>query len=191
MPSTSGESLLALLDRANTPDEVKAVERLIEDKCNGYAVATLAEVADFFGTSEGNVRQWRLRTPPMPGEPGAWPLRDITRWRCEWLAQSDLSAAKRQQDYELGQIQVEQKRIELAREKKQVLDRDDVELWAATALVELREGIMQLPEMLAASAPTELKDFVRAESDRQCRDVLIATAKRLEATEISKEYTAE
>lgn len=122
----------------------------------------------------------------MPGEPGRWPLREIIQWRCNWIQQSDLAAAKRQQDFELGRIQVETKQIELDREKALILDRQDVELWAATALIELREGVMQLPEMLAASAPQELKDFTREESDRHCRDLLLSTARRLELSEIGK-----
>ena len=88
--------------------------------------------------------------------------------------------------FELGQIQVETKRIELDREKGLILDRQDVELWAATALIELREGIMQLPGMLAASAPQDLKDFTREETDRHCRDLLTATHRRLELAEIGK-----
>ena len=122
----------------------------------------------------------------MPGHPGNWPIKEIVEWRCEWIQQTDLAAAKRQQDFELGRIQVETKQIELDREKALILDRQDVELWAATALIELREGIMQLPEMLAASAPQDLKDFTREESDRHCRDLLLSTARRLELSEIGK-----
>ena len=100
--------------------------------------------------------------------------------------QSSNGGQKRKQDFELGRIQVETKQIELDREKALILDRQEVELWAATALIELREGIMQLPEMLAASAPQELKDFTREESDRHCRDLLLSTARRLELSEIGK-----
>lgn len=168
------------------PDEYPILERLID-----HELETLSDVGEFFGVDEHTVRVWRLRTPPMPGEPGKWPLKEIVKWRCDWLQQTELAAAKRQQEFELGQIQLEQKRIELAREQGKILDRDDVELWAATALIELREGIMQLPEMLAASAPAEQKDFVRQEADRHCRDLLTATAKRLELREVGKESIVE
>lgn len=151
-----------------------------------YDLKTLSEVAEFFGLAEQTIRTWRLQTPPMPGEPGRWPIKQIVQWRCAWIQQSDLAAAKRQQDYDLGQIQLETKKLELDREKGLSLDRQDVELWAATALVELREGVMQLPEMLAASVPQELKDFVRDETDKHCRDLLTATARRLELAEIGK-----
>lgn len=158
---------------------------------NRFDLSTLTEVAEFFGLDEHTVRTWRLKSPPMPGEPGHWPIRQIVQWRCNWIQQSDLAAAKRQQDFELGQIQVEQKRLELDREKALIVDRKDVELWAATAIIELREGVMQLPEMLAASAPQELKDFVREETDRHCRDLLLATARRLELAEIGKEVAVD
>ena len=156
-----------------------------------FDLQTLSEVAEFFGLDEHTIRTWRLKTPPMPGEPGKWPIKQIVQWRCNWIQQSDLAAAKRQQDYELGQIQVESKRIELNREKGIILDRHEVELWAATALIELREGIMQRPEMLAASVPQDLKDFARAEADRHCRDLLTATQRRLELAEIGKEEPQE
>ena len=127
----------------------------------------------------------------MPGHPGNWPIKEIVEWRCEWIQQTDLAAAKRQQDFELGRIQVETKQIELDREKALILDRQDVELWAATALIELREGIMQLPEKLAASAPESLKNFVRSESDAHCRDSLIAASRRLDMMEIGKDRGTE
>lgn len=127
----------------------------------------------------------------MPGEPGQWPIKQIVAWRCDWILQTDLAAAKRQQDYDLGRIQVETKQIELDREKALILDRQDVELWASTALIELRESIMQLPEVLAASSPAEQKNFVRAEADRHCRDSLTAASRRLDMMEIGKDRQAE
>ena len=151
-----------------------------------FDLKTLSEVAEFFGLDEHTCRTWRMKTPPMPGEPGKWPIKQIVRWRCDWIQQTDLAAAKRQQDFELGQILVETKRLELEREKGLILERTDVELWAATALTELREGIMQLPEMLAAAVPQEIKNFTREEADRHCRDLLLATHRRLELAELDK-----
>lgn len=182
-----------MLDSAETPEDLKAVHELVAEREQAaqdrdrFDLKTLSEVAEFFGLDEHTIRTWRLKTPPMPGEPGKWPIKQIVQWRCNWIQQTDLAAAKRQQDFELGQIQVESKRLELDREKGLILDRQDVELWASTALIELREGVMQLPEILAASAPQELKDFTRQETDRHCRDLLIATQRRLELAEISKD----
>jgi hypothetical protein len=172
-------------------DRIEAEVMARESSHDRFDIKTLSEVAEFFGLDEHTVRTWRLKTPPMPGESGKWPIKQIVQWRCNWIQQTDLAAAKRQQDFELGQIQVESKRLELDREKGLILDQQDVELWASTALIELREGIMQLPEMLAASAPQELKDFTREETDRHCRDLLTATHRRLEMAEIGKEGSKE
>lgn len=189
------EYLLRCVEAAKTDADIDAVIQLaaelgltLDQDTDGeqFMLATLAEVAAFFGLDEQTIRTWRLRTPKMPGEPGNWPLRDIVRWRCDWLQQTELTQKKREQEYELGQIQLEHKRIELAKEQGAILDRADVELWAATALVELREGIMRLPEVLAAAAPENLKGFVRQEADRHCRDVLTTTARRLELMEVDK-----
>ena len=193
MQSQNNNSLKELLDSAETPEDLEAVMQLVSEieqatkERDRFDLKTLTEVAEFFGLDEHTVRTWRLKTPPMPGESGKWPIKSIVQWRCNWIQQTDLAAAKRQQDFELGQIQVESKRLELDREKGSILDRQDVELWASTALIELREGIMQLPEILAASAPQELKDFTRSETDRHCRDLLTATQRRLELAEIGKE----
>lgn len=183
--------IAASIDSDN-PDDVQAAAELIaeaearESERDRFDLITMTEVAEFFGLEEHTVRQWRLKSPPMPGEPGRWPIKQIVQWRCNWIQQTDLAAAKRQQDFELGQILVESKRIELEEKKRTILDRSDVELWAAVALVELREGIMQIPEMLAASAPEDLRNFVREETDRHCRDLLTATVRRLELAEIGK-----
>jgi hypothetical protein len=181
-----------LLASAETREDLETVlgllaeQEVAEENRDRFLLHTLSEVADMFGVDEHTVRVWRLKTPPMPGEPGKWPLKEIIHWRCNWIQQTDLAAAKRQQDFDLGQLQVESKRLELEREKQQILNREDVELWAATALIELREGVMQLPELLAAIVSQELKDFIRAEADRHCRDLLLATQRRLELAEIGR-----
>ena len=167
-------------------DRIKAEVLATKATRSRWSASTLGEVAEFFSMALQTVKQWRMETPPMPGSDGVYPLKEIVKWRLDKVLQTDLAAAKRQQDFELGRIQVETKQIELDREKALILDRQDVELWAATALIELREGIQQLPEMLAASAPQELKDFTREESDRHCRDLLLSTARRLELSEIGK-----
>lgn len=181
-----------MLGSAETPEDLEALQQLVAEveqstkERDRFDLATLSEVAEFFGLDEQTVRTWRLKSPPMPGEPGKWPIKQIVQWRCNWIQQTDLAAAKRQQDFELGQIQVESKRIELDREKGLILDKQDVELWASTAMIELREGVMQLPEILAASAPQELKNFTREEAERHCRDLLIALQRRLEIEEIER-----
>lgn len=186
-----------MVSDCETAEDFAAAQELVrehkarEAARDKWTASTLGEVAEFFGMALQTVKQWRMETPPMPGSEGKYPLQQITQWRLNKVSQADLAAAKRQQDYELGRILVESKQIELDREKALILDRHDVELFVATALVELRETIMQLPEKLAASAPQELKDFVRSESDMHCRDSLIAASRRLDLMELKKEITAE
>lgn len=151
-----------------------------------FTVDTLGQVAAFFGLAEQTVKQWTMRTPPIPGKAGAWPLRDIVRWREEWLTQADLKARQQQQNYELGQVKLESDRLELQEKRRMLLHVDDVELWASTALVEFREATMQLKEMLTAAAPPEMKEFVRAETDRHLRDALTAASRRLEVRQIGE-----
>ena len=122
----------------------------------------------------------------MPGDPGNYPLPEITRWRLNKLSHNETSDELRNEQVQKLRVQTESARIDLEKLKASVLDRADVELWASVALTEIREGVMQLPEMLAASAPQDLKDFVRSETDRLCRDTLTTLARRLELAEIGK-----
>lgn len=178
MSSIERSDLPGLLSLCQTPEdfaqydlwEADVVAR--EAKQGKWIARTLGEVAEFLGVALQTVKQWRMETPAMPGDDGKYDLQQVVKWRLDKVLQSDLAAAKRQQDFELGKIQVETKQIELDREKGLILDRHDVELWAAQQIVRARETIMQLPEMLAASAPQDLKDFVRSEADRHCRGVL-------------------
>jgi len=186
------DALHRLLDLAQTPEQVEVVATLIEEHKQkeqdgkSFTVESLGEVAEFFGLAEPTVRQWTARIPPIPGKAGAWPLRDIVRWREEWLTQADLKAKQAQQNYELGQVKLESDRLELQEKRRQLLHVDDVELWASTAIVEFREATMQLKEMLTAAAPPEMKDFVRAETDRHLRDALTAASRRLELKQIGE-----
>ena len=187
-------SLRELLGEAETDEDFAAVEELIaeNESKNGkqpagrWVVKTLKEVAEALGYARQTVNQWRSE-PGMPGQPGAYPIPEIAQWRFAKLrGGGDLATAKKEQDLELGKVELETKRMELAKDRGELLERDDVELFVATALIEAREMVMSLPEMLATSSPPELREFVRTESDRHCRDVLVALRRRLESDELSK-----
>lgn len=187
------DALKRVLSEAKTKEQIDAAEQLVaeyvarRDRGESFTVETLGQVADFFGLAEPTVRQWTARVPPIPGRAGAWSLKEIVKWRESWLTQSDLKQKQAAQNYELGQVKLESERIELQQKRGELLHRDDVEHWAATAIVEFRETVMQLKEMLTSAAPPELKDFVRSESDRHLRDALTAAARRLELQQIKKE----
>ena len=122
----------------------------------------------------------------MPSVPDGWYLPAIVRWRFDRLSNTDLTTAKKQQDLALGQVQLESKKLELDQERGQLLDRAEVELWAATALIEARVMIMSLPGRLATSAPPEMRNFIREETDRHCRDVLTSLRRRLEMENVDE-----
>ena len=131
-------------------------------------------------------RRVQAASPPMPGDPGCYPLKEIVRWRLNKLSHNETSDELRSEQVQKLRVATEAARIDLEKLKASVLDRADVELWASVALTEIRESILQLPEMLAASAPENLKSFIREESDRHCRGALMTAARRLELAEIGK-----
>ena len=174
----------ALLASCKTPDDFAEYDRieaaLLNRGADKWMAATLSEVAQVFGLAVQTVKQWRMESPPMPGEPGAYPIPEIVQWRLAKLSGTDLAERKKRQEIELAEIAIEQKRLALEREKGNILERTDIELWIAQALIELREVVMQLPEALGAMVPPELRDTVRVEADMQCRGVLKMARYRLE-----------
>lgn len=185
MSSERNALLSELLNSATTDEELAEIERLLQSDCK-FVATTLGEIAELFGVNVQTVKQWRTESPPMPGVSGAYPIGDVIRWRLAKLQNNDLNTAQKQQNLELGEIKLQTERMELAKAKGELIERSDVELWAATALIEAREMIMSLPEMLATSSPPELRDFVRSEADRHCRDVLIMLRRKLESNEITQ-----
>ena len=173
------------IEAASTPEELQSLLSAAESQPR-WNVATLTEVAEFFRMATSTVKGWRGESPPMPGNDGSWPLDAIAGWRHQKSIGSDLATAKKQQDLELGRVQLESKQLELDQGRGQLLDRVSVELWAATALIEARCTIMSLPERLATSAPPEMRSFIREETDRHCRDVLTSLRRRLEMENVDE-----
>lgn len=123
----------------------------------------------------------------MPGSDGSWPLDAITRWRAAKITGSDLAMAQKQATLESTVLANDARRLELARDKGQLIDRADVELWASVALISAREVFMSIPQTLATSAPPEFREHVRAESDQICRAALTTLRRKLDAGELDKE----
>lgn len=169
---------------------VRGSQRL-RSAAQSYIVKTLGEVAEFFGVSNQTVNGWRADSDPMPGSANCWDLAAIAKWRTTKGRQGGgLSDELKAADIRLKTAQAKAKEIENAISEGVLLDRGDVERWAATALIETREMVMALPEMLATSSPPELREFVRSESDRHCRDVLTMLRRKLEADVGSDEVSA-
>jgi hypothetical protein len=177
------------IEAAQTPEQLQAILSAAGSSPR-WTVATLTEVAEFFGTATSTTKGWRMESPPMPGSDGSWPLDAITRWRHAKIVGSDLAKEKKEAELENLRLQNDQRRLELAKERGELLDRGDVERWASVACSEAREQLMQLPEMLATSSPPDQRDFIRAETDRHVRDTLAALRRRLESDELDKQTTA-
>lgn len=149
---------------------------------------TVAEVAKFFGMSTAAVMAWRAEAEPMPGSPGNYNLSEIAQWRITKSGTGKgLSEDLKKAEIRLKTVTAQQKELDMEKEKGQLLDLASVELWASVALIETREMVMALPEMLATSSPPELREFVRSEADRHCRDVLTMLRRKLEADQIERE----
>lgn len=177
------------IEAAQTPAELQAILSAAGPSSR-WTVATLTEVSQFFGIATSTAKGWRMESPPMPGSDGSWPLDAIVRWRFDRLANSDLATAKKQAELESLQLQNEQRRLGLSRERGELVLLADCERWASVACVEFRECVMQLVETLSTSSPPELRDFIRAETDRHCRDALLAAQRRLELAQLREESTS-
>jgi hypothetical protein len=195
------DSLQELLDSAKTPEDLHAFGQLLaeeegedaEDADEGsrWVVKTLSEVAEFFGLSVQTVKQWSQESPPMPGQRSRWSIKEIVRWRTDIRNGRSSSPSSKKIDDDLKLVTLEQKQLDLAIQKKELIPLVDVERWAAVALIETREMVMTLPEILATSSPPDSREFIRSESDRHCRSVLTMLRRRLEADIVDSDETTD
>jgi phage terminase Nu1 subunit (DNA packaging protein) len=119
-------------------------------------VKTLREVADWFGVKVQTARQWRTEAPPMPGEPGHYDLREITRWRvrkAETWSQNEARAPRNKVADQIAEIELATARLDLARKEGQLVRRDAVLAEARAMAARLAGRLDQLPEEMAAVEP--------------------------------------
>ena len=186
--NTERDYLRNLIMEAKTPEDLRAAEELLRGlqtpkplrAASAWTFRTLGEVAEFFGVALQTVKQWRTESPPMPGDENGYPVRDVVLWRERKLQGSTITEEKRLQELELGRIRLEQERMALAKDQGQTVLREDVERWAAVALTELREGIMQLPAKVIQTVEPEQRAQVREDVTLHCINVLDNTARQLE-----------
>jgi hypothetical protein len=189
--------LQELLDSAKTPEDLHAFGQLLAeeegedaedaDEDSRWVVKTLSEVAEFFGLSVQTVKQWSQESPPMPGQRNRWSIKEIVRWRTDIRNGRSSSPSSKKIDDDLKLVTLAQKQLDLAIQKNELIPLVDVERWAAVALIETREMVMTLPEILATSSPPDSREFIRAESDRHCRSVLTMLRRRLEADTVKSD----
>lgn len=150
-------------------------------KRKSFVVTTLSEIAEFFGVTVPAVSKWKSNPgDPMPGRAGRFDLSKIVQWDRRQRDGSSLSDELKAADIRLKTAQAEAKELENEQARGKLVDIDEVDRWAASILIELRETLMQLPEILSTSSPPEIREFVRSESDRHIRDSLISAQRKLE-----------
>jgi len=151
-------------------------------KRTSFVVKTMAEVADFFGVTRAAVHQWTKEQDPVPASRTGYDLSKVAQWLRRQRGGGDgLSDELKAAEIRLKTVQAQQKELDLSVKKRELIPLADVELWAATTLIETREMVMTLPEVLATSSPPDSREFIRSESDRHCRSVLTMLRRRLEA----------
>ena len=172
------------IENASTPEELAAAIAAAGSGSR-WTVSSLGEVAAFFGQAVSTTKGWSQEGMPNAGD--GWSLPAIVRWRIARLSGDDLSTVRKRQEVELNAITIEQKRLELAKERGELVELADVELWVAQALISTRVVFMSQPETLAIAMPPEHRDFIRAESDRICRAALAMLRRKLDGEELDKE----
>ena len=153
-------------------------------KTTPFVVRTVKEVAAFFGMSAAGVHHWREESEPMPGSPGHYDLSEIAQWRINRTSNGGgLKEEKDRAEIRLKTVQAQQKELDLEIQKGNLVLLDEVKLGHNTALIEFREFVMSLPDVLATSSPPESRAFMREESDRHLRASLSGLERRLRALE--------
>lgn len=152
-------------------------------KSEKHIATTLSEVAEFFGMSLSGVYHWRTEAEPMPGGEGKYDLSEIAQWRLNRTGGNGLREEKDRADIRLKTVQAQQKELDLEIQKGNLVLLDEVKLGHNTALIEFREFVMSLPDVLATSSPPESRAFMREESDRHLRASLSGLERRLRALE--------
>jgi phage terminase Nu1 subunit (DNA packaging protein) len=154
--------LSELLDSAQTPDDLAAIEELLaeeEQRQEGgkWIARTLGEVADFFGLAKPTVNAWRTEVPPMPGEPGRYPLNEIVAWRLGKVQASPTAEAKRVAEIEHIKLANEKRRMENDLRRGQLIEREEIERDMSLIWSRLAARLANLPERVSRLLPDSAK----------------------------------
>lgn len=149
-------------------------------------VATLAEVAEFFGVAYDTCKAWRRNGLPGSAESG-FDLAEVLKWWRAWRErESDdaekLTPAKLKTQAEIRRIQADaEARERINREAAGgLVDRRAVEASLAALLLELRRAFQAVPAKLQPLLPHAIQHSVSAELKRRIAAALTEAADRLE-----------
>ena len=143
----------------------------------------MVEVAEFFGVSHTVVRKdWRARG--MPGENGRYALNEIAQWQAERLRDSrtapeedDLKRRQEEADTLKKEIDAEQRALNLAKAKSEVIDRAEAMAEIEEMCNDIRARFEQIPAEVATSVPPEFRSDIIADWKHKVHLML----KRMEA----------
>lgn len=129
-----------------------------------WIVRTLADVARFFGVRLQTVKgDWRGNG--MPGQAGAWDLREIVAWRNERQGQSADNDAERNSqraaatDWEAVKLKEDAllKRLRRKRLQGELVQLDVVMQSISETLIRIRDRLLAFPEEIEMGFPQETR----------------------------------
>lgn len=120
-----------------------------------HYVKTLGEVAAIFGVGLDAVKQWRTGPDPMPGQPKAWPVYEIVRWRFARTVREPRPANEKRETLELTKLETEvkhrQKRLSLL--EGRLIDVEIATRVIERVIVEFNSLLEQVTERVIAAVP--------------------------------------
>lgn len=173
------QELLAQLEAAETEAEIAAIEAALGVTANDrrWMVATLSEVAAWWGVHEQTIKSWRAEG--MPGAEGAWPLKLIAQWRIAKAERRGLAAGEESGQALLREkmrIDIERKQLALDDERGKLVSKEDVLADVTEAFAAVRMRLEALPAEMVIHEPAELRDSKLAEWRDKIRLVLMELA---------------
>lgn len=173
--------MATLASQAKTEEQIRELEELLgieqepllepASSQTGYAVSTLSAVAAFFGVSTQAVKQWRSETPPMPGQPGDYPLDEIARWRIHRAEKTHghRDTAKSELQREKLHEEVEERRLKNLERAGRLVDRQAAKASVVQLFHRLRSRLEAFPEEVGNSLPPDLQPDVIHDWKRKIR----------------------
>jgi len=166
--------LLELLDSADSPEDLQAIEDLLEAEerkqhSTRWECRTLAEVAEFFGLAVQTVKQWRTESPPMPGTEGRYPLQQIVAWRLAKLQSNSTSDAKKLAEVEAIRLVNERRTMENAHKRGLLIEREEIERDMSLLWSRLSARLQGIGERIAALVPAEMKATTKQRVEQEVR----------------------
>lgn len=121
----------------------------------------MREVGDFFGVGYDTIREWRSRG--MPGEPKAFNLRDVARWRFDreagQIMTRDQAAEAREAEVGFKRARARMKELEARKMEGELIPRADAEKRLkrfARAFVSIIDRVPnEIPSRLSGREPDE------------------------------------